>query len=848
MPVIKKSFLLVCATLIASLPISTSFKNVSALSETVLDEYAQNNILFYDPDENCSDGSSGGGVAGLAPGSNVEQKMWNYFVRAGIEGISNDPKVIAGILGNFAVESGYNPFLYSGSYRGLHMLYNDYGGSDLKSAVDEAVGKDLWMNYYDDDVMSKNFSDVDGLLADKGITEQQIDAALTTSLDFYFKGEANGKPLASSTALGTKGYVDSFIGDLGKVANKTPTAYAELFLVWVERAVHGESPITDSGVIPIAIEQGEGDTYYQGTAQRAAAAEEVYNRLAGTTVPTTTASSGSLTDGGTNVAAASSGGYKKYDDLTDAELWDLAELAMAENGGTMTAFKNTLSITANLFEKNGDGNNGHSLWLYARDGGWFAGGTSAQINGQKDRSDIETKHIDAAREVLMTGNRTLPTQILEFDCVGDLDWVELDGKKYTASNPGNCGGTGLNEENYYVAGKTKIHNVYGAEYIFYGWMGGEFGNGDPMGYFADNPPTDTAATTDSGSGNNTCLTDSKKSSVAGGTQIAKAAVSMAWPVQADQNDDEHVGKCKDSDGSWKPYSTANYPNTCATNPRDLYRQQLDTWLPGDNGMDCGKYVTTVLRYAKAADTTASADLENYFKGDSNWEKLSDPSTSNLKPGDVFFQPHHVAIYIGDYGGTYGPIASASLDERVGQVTPYYNESSTTSAWRYKGSVGEGLTPEQAEKLAENYNNNVGNWDGKVAQEGNYCQGSGCASRYSNCTLFSAFFAEMFTDIGFGHGWPDGINVVDTLKEMGFETGREPKPFAIFSTSTYHTPSGNHTGVVVGVDGNSIATVEAGYPSLIGTYFDYTDVSGEDIWYAYLDSKLDYNKLMDYINK
>ena len=280
---------------------------------------------------------------------------------------------------------------------------------------------------------------------------------------------------------------------------------------------------------------------------------------------------------------------------------------------------------------------------------------------------------------------------------------------------------------------------------------------------------------------------------------------MAWPVQADQNDDEHVGKCKDSDGSWKPYSTANYPNTCATNPRDLYRQQLDTWLPGDNGMDCGKYVTTVLRYAKAADTTASADLENYFKGDSNWEKLSDPSTSNLKPGDVFFQPHHVAIYIGDYGGTYGPIASASLDERVGQVTPYYNESSTTSAWRYKGSVGEGLTPEQAEKLAENYNNNVGNWDGKVAQEGNYCQGSGCASRYSNCTLFSAFFAEMFTDIGFGHGWPDGINVVDTLKEMGFETGREPKPFAIFSTSTYHTPSGNHTGVVVGVDGNSIAT-------------------------------------------
>ena len=54
--------------------------------------------------------------------------------------------------------------------------------------------------------------------------------------------------------------------------------------------------------------------------------------------------------------------------------------------------------------------------------------------------------------------------------------------------------------------------------------------------------------------------------------------------------------------------------------------------------------------------------------------------------------------------------------------------------------------------------------------------------------------------------------------------------------------------MVGVDGNKIATVEAGYPSLPATYYDYTDVSGEDIWYAYLDSKLDYNKLLEYINK
>ena len=162
-----------------------------------------------------------------------------------------------------------------------------------------------------------------------------------------------------------------------------------------------------------------------------------------------------------------------------------------------------------------------------------------------------------------------------------------------------------------------------------------------------------------------------------------------------------------------------------------------------------------------------------------------------------------------------------------------------------------MTREQAEKLANNYNHNVGNWDGKVAAEGNYCEKSRwpeCTGRYNNCVLFSAFFVEMFTDIEKRQGWPDGVNFVDTLKGKGFKTGTEPKPFAIFSTRTYHTSAGNHTGLVVGVNGNKIATIEAGYPSMPATYFDYTDVSGEDIWYAYIDDKLNYNELMDYINQ
>lgn len=1021
--ILKKSFLLVCAILAVSLPVSTSFKNVSALSETVLDEYAQNNILFYNPDENCDpdtngttyctlpsgnditwigdsysvesldkikstfsgvdlgaedsgnpyspyhniqyskhldwisnsstndasggpsgvkileeivnnnslrpylvlalgtndedideatttatlekiadkvgtntkvilttaytkDGnkysggnnakksfasshdnfyvadwaavaepeyyaddsthpSSNGGYdawvnlikeilpkncsAGLLPGNTVGEKVWNYFVRLNEPGLSDNPAALAGIIGNFMAESGLDPLVRtSGDMPPGGFLYgalDEYYGPLKQELIDAGLEK---------------YFHVIG--EEKDIPDEAIDKAIKIELDYLMK---------KSERASKSGASYSYMNVIDRVSSKTPESYAELWLVAFEGAVevlpyYPGTELHDSGVRSVA-QEFFGTTRYQSVEERMQYAKEAYETYAGTTTPTTTASSGSMTSGGSSVAAASSGGYKKYDDLTDAELWDLAELGILENGGTLTAFKNTLSITANLFEKNGSGDNGHSLWLYVRDGGWFNASNAAKMNGSHDIS-VDSKYIDAAREVLMTGNRALPTQILEFDCVGDLDWVELDGQKHTASNPGGCGGTGLNEEQYYVSGKTKIHNVYGADYIFYGWMSGEFGTGDPMGYFADNPPTDTVMTDSGNNGNDYCPPDNNnKTSIAGGTQIAKAAISMAWPVQADQNDDAHVGQCKDSDGSWKPYSTASYPNTCATNPRDLYRQQLDTWLPGDDGMDCGKFVTTVLRYTKTADTKNNSQLEAYFETDSNWEKLSDPSTSNLKPGDVFFQPGHVAIYIGDYGGTYGPIASASLGERVGQVTPYYNESSTTSAWRYKGSVGDGLTQEQAEKLADNYNNNVGNWDGTVADEANYCQGSECASRYSNCVLFSAFFLEKFVDGISQRGWPSGGSIVGELASMGFDTGTEPEAFSVFS---YPSAAGGHTGVVVRVDGDTVVTVEAGWPSWPGDVVERSkdEFAGKGATFAYVADKVDYSKLMDYINQ
>ena len=781
-------------------------------------------------------------TAGLLPGDNVAEKIWNYFVQADIEGLSDNAAAIAGIMGNFYGESGLNPFMHGSGgsyYRGLYMLNSDSAGS-LWSQINDAVGADYWsFEKYGWWCTVGDYPDggscADSVLSDNGVPQDAIDTAIKMELDFLVLGKLNGEDVSNQSFHSE--FMD-FLDNFDVITNKdSPRSYAELFLITVEIAyeaggVASQAP-QDPGVRELGISRGH--ERWQDAEGRGSNAETIFDKYANTAVPTTTSYTGSATHNSSNTTAASSGGFTKYDDLTDAQIQDLAEVAIAESGDSdKSAFGNLISIMANIYEKNNSSSqNGTGLVDYVKNSEKDLFSKVSYINGSSD-NEVAAAYIDTVRDVLVSGNRTLPKQIVFFN---KKDAVKT---AVTTSDSSDV----KDKPDSWKKGEVQIENNNGGKYIFYGWL--DNGKNMVMGYAEGDPPTDSSDATSSGEG--VCEDSSSNTNGVGGAQIAKAAVEMSWPVQSGQDDDTHIGQCKDANGSWQTYSTAGYPPSCATNPRDLYRQQLDTWLPGDNGMDCGKFVTTVLRYTETADTKNNSALEAYFETDDMWEKLSDPSTENLKPGDVGFSPGHTFIYVGEYGGTYGVVASASQGERVGQVTQYYNESSTTSAWRYKGGIGDGLTQEQAEKLVYNYNHNVGNWDGKVAVEENYCQGNTCASRYSNCTLFSAFFVEMFTDVGFGNGWPSGIDVVDKLVGMGFERGTEPKPFAVFSTSTYRTPSGNHTGVVVGVDGDKIAIVEAGYPSENGVYVDYTDVSGEDIWYAYLDSRLDYSKLMDYINQ
>lgn len=159
------------------------------------------------------------------------------------------------------------------------------------------------------------------------------------------------------------------------------------------------------------------------------------------------------------------------------------------------------------------------------------------------------------------------------------------------------------------------------------------------------------------------------------------------------------------------------------------------------------------------------------------------------------------------------------------------------------SVGaDGLTEEQAQKVAHYYNTQY--------------TPRGCCG-LTNCVEFSNFFVSELTTKGTPGGYSvsgDGREVAPNLIANGqAEGGTEPKIWAVFSKT-----SGNHTGVVVGAnsDGTYI-TVEAAWPGWSDGYMDgngngrvYTDKTFTDGTYkfAYFANSLNSSKLQEILNK
>lgn len=215
-----------------------------------------------------------GGSVGLVAGNTLHEKIWNYFATAGINGVSNNPAAIAGIIGNLDQESGGNPFSHTAGsqYYGVYQTY----APEMLAAIAAAGLDQYW--------------------GSSSAPDEAVNAALQIELDYLT--QKNDRFVGTGWAAEW-----GFLKSVPKMTNQTPEAYSDLFLVTVEGAVTSNtvSPYTGkSNEIkdPVALNVGTtyfrnndgGGRYYQEAQDRRDKAASFYSNFAGMSVSSLVAS------------------------------------------------------------------------------------------------------------------------------------------------------------------------------------------------------------------------------------------------------------------------------------------------------------------------------------------------------------------------------------------------------------------------------------------------------------------------------------------------------------------------------------------------------------------------------
>lgn len=155
--------------------------------------------------------------------------------------------------------------------------------------------------------------------------------------------------------------------------------------------------------------------------------------------------------------------YKKYTDLTETQIKKIARLCVQEQG-SVAGVKAEASLMANQLEtstyrQNKYGTGGAGLYNWIRNGGWFYRSSYYMDNGS-----AANKYIEAVRDVLVNGNRTLPQYIDEHDCFSDIKSISTGS---------------IRNRSDYISGKTIVKNKMGSTWTFYEFPSS---TSDPFGY------------------------------------------------------------------------------------------------------------------------------------------------------------------------------------------------------------------------------------------------------------------------------------------------------------------------------------------------------------------------------
>ena len=756
----------------------------SYLDEDLLMEYSQNSIMFYD---NCSSGG-GGGAAELEGKDNME-RVWNWFVNAGIDGVSDNPAVIAGILGNLGKESGYNPFAKNSS--GYYGLYQE-DSAEMRKYVEEKVGSVEWGSSTDD--------------------AEKNSAAIAAELEWLQKHSD----------------FEQFVKNLDAPKNKDGVAgakaYAELFLVRYERAVNGSDAIEDSGVADYMRKMYGGKTYlYQNASGRRDEAEKVYNYSQENGLGTKSggSSSGDLPSCGggdvkdskninaTAVALAWPEGtpekdylYKQTNGKKGRVVYDkkLYSDLTKDSGGPTEAFKEAFD---ELFP--------NPNWNPCSKVGASCDVFAATVVGY---SGYDKKFPRALEKILIHARNSDLWEVISFN--GDKEKVK--GGDLLIRSSGHIAVAVRDEDDKLWVAQASLCKHWGyisdasvKNYQFI--VRATKANNSTAGISVKNGVANSNAagkTTKKGQGNG---------------DIAASAFELAWPLE----DLDKAGKS----------ATDKFAN---------YYKKVNTDNTENGGKSCDCFAGTVIRYSGLDDDFPVCggvpSMMDYVDKNDDWEKIEveDPTKlDDYKSGDLVFyfksgkdNPGHVGIYAEDssgnpfdvsasqgerYGSTREPSFITNMNHHTGKRVIYRNKNNKNATvdcdvCAGDDDVGGGAlkdggfdTLEEAQEFMKAYREEARKRKkGSYSFSGAFVYDGGCNDgTLNNCSAFSEWFVNKYTTAGPNISAYQGADTVKNLLSLnkGFENGgKVPHAYAVFSSGPFEGQADgwwNHTGVVLGVN-------------------------------------------------
>lgn len=177
--------------------------------------------------------------------------------------------------------------------------------------------------------------------------------------------------------------------------------------------------------------------------------------------------------------------------LNDTQIRHIAIICFREEGSNDAGVRACASQMCNYYEKY-QKKKFKSVYECVFGSGWY---WTKSKNDQwvKEHPNVPQSVINAVRDVICNGNRSLPEYVDEYDCLSDIALIINDGVTYTRErNKAYV----MNRANYHK-GKTIIQNVYAESsydrYTFYCFPDGVNGSCDLFGYVSKPSTTKTAS-------------------------------------------------------------------------------------------------------------------------------------------------------------------------------------------------------------------------------------------------------------------------------------------------------------------------------------------------------------------